>query len=102
MLVLGLILILFSAAALVAAMVGGSNNPANFDLGIFNIETNTLGVFLLGAATVLLFVMGLELTRSGVRRATKRRRDAKQLGRRTDELETREAEQHKSTTPDPE
>jgi hypothetical protein len=84
MLVLGLILIVVSALALIAALVGGSNDPATFDLGLFNVETNTLGVFLIGAATVLLFVMGLELTRSGVRRANRRRKEKKEYHRLAD------------------
>lgn len=78
MLVLGLILILISAAALVTAVIGG-NGPATLDLGVF--ETNAMGVFLIGAATVLLFVMGLELTRSGTRRANRQRKDRKELHR---------------------
>jgi hypothetical protein len=81
MLVLGLVLILVSAIALVAALAGGSNDPATFDLGLFDVQTNTLGVFLLGSATVLLFVMGLELTRSGVRRANRRRKEQKEYQR---------------------
>ena len=37
MLVLGLILILVAAAALSAALVGGSNDSATFDLGIIDV-----------------------------------------------------------------
>lgn len=81
MLVLGLVLILVSAIVLVAALAGGSNDPATFDLGLFDVQTNTLGVFLLGSATVLLLVMGLELTRSGVRRANRRRKEQKKFQR---------------------
>ena len=73
MLVLGLILVLVATGALVAALVGGSNDPAQFDLGLFDVQTNTLGVFLIGAATVLLLVLGLELIRAGLRRASRRR-----------------------------
>ena len=88
MLVLGLILVLVATGALVAALVGGSNDPAQFDLGLFDVQTNTLGVFLIGAATVLLLVLGLELIRAGLRRASRRRQERKQLKR----LEAREAE----------
>ncbi len=97
MLVLGLILILVAAAALIAALVGGSNDSATFDLGIIDVETTSLGVFLIGAATVLLFVMGLELARSGVRRANRRRKEQKQYqklsaqyGDRKDNKETQQ------------
>ncbi len=97
MLVLGLILILVAAAALIAALVGGSSDSATFDLGIIDVETTSLGVFLIGAATVLLFVMGLELARSGVRRANRRRKEQKQYqklsaqyGDRKDNKETQQ------------
>ena len=91
MLVLGLILIVVSALALIAALVGGSNDPATFDLGLFNVQTNTLGVFLIGAATVLLFVMGLELTRSGVRRANRRRKEKKEYHRLAERYDRKDA-----------
>jgi uncharacterized membrane protein len=89
MLALGLILIVISAIALLAALAGGSNDPAKFDLGIFDVQTNTMGVFLIGAATVLLFVMGLELTRSGVRRANRRRKEQKEYRRLSDKYTER-------------
>lgn len=81
MLVVGLILIVIAAVLLVAALAGGLNDPATFELGILRLDTDTLGVFLLGAATVLIFVMGLELVRSGVRRANRRRKEKKELNR---------------------
>lgn len=101
MLVLGLVLVVIAAVALVAAFAGGSNDPATFDLGIFDVETNTLGVFLLGAATVLLLVIGLGLIRSGVRRSNRRRKDKKQLSLRADKLETLEADRGREMKEDP-
>lgn len=89
MLVLGIILVVVSVLFLVAALTGGSNEPASFDLGIFDVETSTLGIFLIGAVTVLLFAMGLELIRSGLRRTARQRRDKKDLNRLTKEQETR-------------
>ena len=94
MLALGLILVVLSALALIAALAGGSDDPATFDLGIFELQTNTMGVFLLGAGTVLLFVMGLELVRSGVRRANRRRREQRTLTKRSEELEAARSERH--------
>ncbi|HET6625040.1 MAG TPA: hypothetical protein VFG63_01505 [Nocardioidaceae bacterium] len=107
MLVLGLILILLSAVALIAAVAGGSNDPANFDLGIFDVQTNTMGVFLIGAGTVLLFVMGLELTRSGLRRANRRRKEQKEYTRLSERYgegsdERARSETTRSDGPDPE
>lgn len=104
MLALGLILILLSALALVAALVGGSSDRAVFDLGLFDVQTNTLGVFLIGAGTVLLFVMGLELTRSGVRRANRRRKEKKDYQRLSERHGERATREEKPTdgTSDPE
>ena len=99
MLALGLVLVVISSVTLVAALAGGSNDPATFDLGIFNVETNTLGVFLLGAATVLLFVTGLELLRSGVRRTNRQRKDKKELQRAN---EQRGADAYREPTTGPE
>jgi uncharacterized membrane protein len=104
MLVLGLILILVSAAALIAALVGGSNDSATFDLGIVDVETTSLGVFLVGGATVLLFVMGLELARSGVRRANRRRKEQKEYQRLSEQYGDRPNDDRKTpqSTSDPE
>lgn len=77
MLVLGLVLVVIAGVALLAVLLGGANDPANFDIGVLNIDTTTMGVFLIGAATVLIFVMGLELIRSGLRRAAQRRKTNK-------------------------
>jgi hypothetical protein len=81
MLALGLILVIIASLALIAALTGGSNDAATFDLGLFDVQTNTMGVFLIGAATVLLFVSGLELVRSGLRRANRRRKEKKEYRR---------------------
>ncbi len=102
MLALGLVLVVISTVFLVAALAGGSDDPAGFDLGIFDVETDTRGVFLLGAATVLLFVMGLELIRSGVRRTNRVRKDKKQLKQLTQQRDTRDADRNQQAAADPE
>lgn len=91
MLIVGLILVVVAALMLVGALLGGTDNPAVFDLGILDVETNTMGAFLLGAVTVLLFVVGLELIRQGIRRARRRRKDTKELNRLSEKLEAHEA-----------
>ncbi|HZJ05498.1 MAG TPA: hypothetical protein VFD59_08520 [Nocardioidaceae bacterium] len=101
MLVLGLILILFSVGVLVTALVGGANDTAELDIGFLSGETSTMVVFLFGAATVLIFVMGLEMTRSGVRRANRHRKDKKELNRLADQMETREADRRDTPSADP-
>ncbi len=77
MLVLGLILILLSAGALVAVLGSGTNDQAA--LYGSTVEMPTLVVFLLGAATLLVFIMGLELVRSGAKRANRNRKNNKKL-----------------------
>jgi hypothetical protein len=77
MLAIGLILILLAAGALIAVLATGTDDQA----ALFGstLEMPTLVVFLAGAATLLVFIMGLELTRSGLRRANRTRRDRKRL-----------------------
>lgn len=88
MLALGIILIIVASAALLVALFGGSPDTVIYDLGPINLETSALAVFLFGAATVLVFVMGLELIRSGVRRANRRRKERKELDRLSKKLES--------------
>ena len=77
MLVLGLILILLSADSLVAVLSSGTDDHAQLFGGA--IDVSTLVVFLAGAAALLVFIMGLELVRSGVRRANQNRKTKKKL-----------------------
>jgi len=77
MLALGLILVAIAAGALVAVLASGTDDQAN--LFGSTLEMPTLVVFLAGAATLLVFIVGLELARTGVRRANRTRRDRKRL-----------------------
>ena len=77
MFVLGLILILLSAGALVAVLASGTDDQAAMYGGSLNLPT--LVVFLAGAAALLLFIMGLELVRSGLKRANQNRKNTKRL-----------------------
>jgi hypothetical protein len=81
MLVLGILLVLLAAGAIVAAIVGGTGQPAVFDLGVVEVQTNAFGAFIIGASTVLLLVLGLALMRSGATRARRRRQERKELHR---------------------
>jgi hypothetical protein len=96
MFVLGIILILLAVGAFLAAVVGASNDMSTFELGAFNVEMNTLGVFFAGAATVLLLMLGLALVKAGVAGANRRRREKKELRRKARELDARE---NAATTP---
>ncbi len=98
---LALAVILIVLAALVTAFVvvgapdattcaaGGS--CSTFELGGVQVTMDPLWVFLTGAATVLLLVLGLELLRTAARRAKRRRGERKELARRAERLETHEA-----------
>jgi hypothetical protein len=77
MTIIGAILLLISVLLLLGAVFGGSDGEVQLDLGIVEISMSVLSVFLVGAASVLLFVCGLELLRSGTRRSLRRRRELK-------------------------
>jgi hypothetical protein len=99
MLVLGIILILIAAGLLVAALLGGrsSGEPAGFDLGAVHVDTNTITLFLAGAVTVVILVVGLGLVQAGLRRARRRRQERKELNR-LKKVEAQEAATPTDTT----
>jgi hypothetical protein len=101
MFALGVILILLAAGALVLAVVSTPNTPATFELGGVSVAMEPLWVFLAGALTVLLLVLGLELVRAGARRASKRRKEKKELNRLAEKLEARETDGPTATTTQP-
>ncbi len=92
MFVLGLILILLAAGLLLGAMVWGADDRATFAVGSLDMSMSTTVVFLLGALTLLLLVVGLSLLRSGARRSAQRRKDSKKLSKLSAKLDEREAE----------
>lgn len=110
MLALGIILVLIAGGVLAAALLGTSPDPVTFDLGVVDIEASPLGVFLAGAVTLLLLVIGVSLVRTGVRRANRRRQEKRELHRLSEKYETREtrdrdperreAEHHEATLSD--
>jgi hypothetical protein len=77
MLVLGLVLILFAAGSFVAVLASGTDDKAVLYGG--SVEMPTLVVFLAGALALLIVVLGVELVRSGVRRANQNRQTKKRL-----------------------
>lgn len=90
MTVIGVLLIVLAALMLVVTLVGGSGTTVVLDLGPFDLTTSSLGVYLIGVATVLIFVAGLELLRSGMRRSWARRRELKRARALVAEHESRE------------
>jgi len=77
MFVLGLLLIVLSAGALVAVLASGTDDQAALYGG--SLQMPSLVVFLAGAAALLLFIIGLELIRSGMSRANQNRKNNKRL-----------------------
>lgn len=77
MLVLGLVLILFAAGSFVAVLASGTDDKAALYGG--SLEMPTLVVFLAGALALLIVVLGVELVRSGIRRANQNRQTKKRL-----------------------
>lgn len=78
MVVLALLILLVVVAAAAAAIVRGSE-PATLDLQVFDINTNVTGVFIIGAASVLLGVFGTWLLLAGLKRNHRRRAEMHQL-----------------------
>jgi hypothetical protein len=81
MLVLAVLLLLLAGGVTAIVVLGAPDTRVQLELGGFSVSMEPLWVFLTGAVTVLLLVLGLELLRAGVRRANNRRRDQKELNR---------------------
>lgn len=96
MLVLGLILILLAAGLFIGFLSSGTQQ-VTFDGGFLNITMSTLAIYLLGAVTLLLLVLGLALIRNGTRKANQRRKEHKELGRVSKKLDKHEAAERDRT-----
>lgn len=86
MLVLGILLIAIAAAIFIAMLFTGS---AGIELSVGFVtlgEVSPFVIYLIGAGSVVLFVMGLEMTRSGTVRKVRRRREVKQLQKENKQL----------------
>ena len=96
MLVLGLILIVLAALALLLVIVGGANDPATMALGGLTLHTTAMWLFISGALMLLVLIVGLDLLRNGLKRARQRRKDAKKLDQLSAKLEQTEAEKRRA------
>lgn len=81
MVIFGLLLLLFAVLIVIAAVAHGGD-PASLDLQLFTIKTNVTGVFVAGAVTLLLAVLGLALVLWGVRSDRRHRGQIKELRKR--------------------
>ncbi len=82
MFVAGLLLILLGALAILAA-VFGSDGTASF----LDQDISALAIFLIGLGSGVAILWGLSLTRFGVRRSLRHRRESKQLEELSDKLD---------------
>jgi membrane protein implicated in regulation of membrane protease activity len=98
MLVLGIVLVVIAAALVLAALVGGANQSASFDLGAISVEATTFTAFLAGAITLVVLVAGIGLIQAGVRRARRHRQDKKELNRLSKKVEAQESAAATPTT----
>jgi hypothetical protein len=81
MVIFGLVLLLL-AVLIVIAVVAHGGDPASLDLQLFTIKTSVTGVFVAGAITLLLAVLGLALVLGGLRHDRRRRGEIKELKKR--------------------
>lgn len=79
--IFGLVLLLLAVLIVIAAVAHGGD-PASLDLQLFTIKTNVTGVFVAGAITVLLALLGLALVLGGLRHDRRRRGEIKELKKR--------------------
>lgn len=78
MTVLGLLLILLAILVVVVVMLNGGDS-AQLSLEWLTADTNVAGIFIAGAATVLVGVVGASLLLSGLKRSRRKRAEVKAL-----------------------
>lgn len=87
MVVLGLLLILVGAVAIVAAAA-----TADGTVELLGTDVGAVALFFLGVGAAVAVLWGLGLARWGARRSLRHRRESKKLGELSQKLEEREAE----------
>lgn len=88
MVILGLLLILLGAVAVVL----GITQLSGTDSSVLGADLGTRQIFVLGIAATLAIVVGLLILQFAARRSMKRRRERKRLNELHDQLEAAEAE----------
>ncbi|MBA2559070.1 MAG: hypothetical protein H0V07_04145 [Propionibacteriales bacterium] len=78
MVILGLLLLLLAVVVAIAAIYRGGE-PAQLDLQVFKVTTNITGIYLAGALTLLVAVLGLLALMYGLRHDRRRRAQIKEL-----------------------
>jgi len=87
MVILGLVLVLAGAAAILAALftAGGTAELLGLDL-------NAVTIFFVGVASAVAVLWGLSLIKLGTKRSLKQRKERKELARLSEKLDRAEAE----------
>ena len=93
MIVLGVLMVAVAVLVILAAVTRAGNDEAVLNLGVIDVNTTALGIFLAGAVTLLILVLGLWLIASGLRRARQKRSEVKRLRREAEESNQRSSEQ---------
>ncbi len=86
--VLGLLLMLLGALAVVAAVftIDGTN------VELLGLDVTALGIYLIGLASGVAILWGYSLTKWGTKRSLRQRREAKQLSELSQKLDQHEAD----------
>ena len=79
MIALAIVCLLLAAAVTVLMVVVGFTGSVTFAVFAGEVVTEAFWVFLLGAVTMLIALLGLSLLRRGTRRKVERRREIKRL-----------------------
>lgn len=82
MLILGLLLLALAAVAAIGAVF-----LLDGDVTYFGVDMDAFTLFLVGAVTVALFVVGMKLTGFGAKRELRQRREHKRLAELSDKLD---------------
>jgi glucose-6-phosphate-specific signal transduction histidine kinase len=82
MFVVGLLLVIFGALAIVAALFG-SSGTAEF----LNMDLSALAIFLIGVASGVAILWGYSISKFGVKKSMQHRRESKQLQELSEKLD---------------
>lgn len=89
MLILGLLLVLAGAIAIVVALFEASG-----DVSVFGNDLTAATVFLFGVGAGVAILLGISVIKLGTRRSLQRRRESRELSELSAKLQKAEAERH--------
>jgi hypothetical protein len=95
MFVVGLLLVIFGALAIVAALFG-SEGSAEF----LNADLSAFAIFLIGLASGVAILWGYTIAKYGVKRSIKHRRESKQLEELSEKLDRVDEEKRREVDDD--